>query len=96
MSDSLQFEKLLNKACSEYERITGNKYPVWRRGHHEMVFDLVFDYKISVNNLFEKRWMADCQKVYMGLSNCPVEAVLKCFIDYALHQPDFEQKESVG
>lgn len=88
MSDLERFEKVLQKAHQEYERITGNKYPVWNRGHHAMVVDLISDCKISVNNLFETRWVAECQKVYLRLSSCPVEAVLKCFIDYASHQPD--------
>jgi len=93
MSDLEEFEKVLQKAHQEYERITGDAAklhsPVWNRGHHAMVVDIMSDYKISVRCLFDTRWMATCHNDgCIGLGSCPVEAVLKCFIDYALHQPD--------
>jgi hypothetical protein len=94
MSDSKQFERLLNEACKQYKRVVGKDYPVWRRGHHEMAFDLMFDYKISVKLQDSGRWWA-ANRDAIAAGDCPVEAVLGCFIDYAKHMPDFKRKEVV-
>lgn len=78
-----EFNDILNKAAHLYDELTGDRYPLHRRGHHEFCTDLMHEYEISVKLLPNKKWFASCATFgTIGEGEGALSAVFASFISH--------------
>ena len=90
LSDFLAFEgcedsgerSLFNQVLDEYLRATGIQWRYWDNNEYEFCVHLMNEYGIGAKPVTDATWEAECN-CYMAWGSDLMEAVFKCYLDYA-------------
>ena len=74
---------LFNKAMREYLRTTGIQWRYWDNNEYEFCVHLMNEYGIGAKPVTDATWAAECCHGGCGAGGDLMEAVFKCYLDYA-------------